>query len=212
MNYTYNDNEIEFAKYIKSKPPNKIWWNFTSYVFDYGNEYFEIESIPKKADSQNEFDESIIGQFTKHSKSFVPGKNAKLICGKKVIENLYIVRTFLYFTTYREYSKSEKFFRIAKHKINSILTFKKDIFGDMVSQGVGYCEEIICHPKSEEVNKINSKYSNLIDCGLLLQIEGKCLNAFVEGNGFGFHIENDNYFHEMEELNQIAGKYEFIKV
>ncbi len=212
MNYIYNDGEIEFAKYIKTNPPNKIWWDSVSYVFDYGDKYFEIVSVSENADSQNEYDEAIIGQFRKHLKAYVHGKHAEIVCEKKAIENLYIVRTFLYFTTFREYTNTEKFLKIAKQKIKSMLTLKKDIFGDMVSQAVGGCEEIICHPKSKEVDKVNSKYSNLIDCGLLLQIDGKYLKAFVEGNGFGFHIGNDEYFTEMQELENIAGQYEFIKI
>ena len=92
------------------------------------------------------------------------------------------------------------------------MTGKKDPLGDIVSKTIGGCKEIICHPKSEEVKKVDPKYSNLIDCGLLIQIDGKCLKAFVEFNGFGFHVSDDKYFHDIDELKDIAGRYEFIKV
>ena len=212
MNYTYKDSEIEFARHMKVNPPHKIWWDFTTYVFDYGDFYFQLECVSEIADTQNKSDEAIIGQFTKHFEPFVPGQHTKLVCYDKRIEELYIVRVFLYFTTFREYSKTEQFLNQVKQKVKNLVTGKKDPFGDIVSKTIGGCEEITCHPKSDEVKNVAPQYSNLIDCGLLVQIDGKCLKAFVESNGFGFHVWDDKYFHNIDELKDIAGQYEFIKV
>ena len=114
---------------------------------------------------------------------FIPGPNAKLVCENRKVEELYIVRVFLYFTTFREFSKVEKLFNRAKQKVKSLVTGKTDPMADILSQTIGGCEEITCHPKSDEAKKIDPRYSNLIDCGLLLQIDRKCLKAFVQNNG-----------------------------
>ena len=92
------------------------------------------------------------------------------------------------------------------------MTGKADAFGDISSKAIGGGEEFTCHPKSDEAKKVDPKHSNLIDCGLLLQIDGKCLKAFVERNGFGFHIWDEKYFFDIDELKEIAKQYELIKV
>jgi hypothetical protein len=212
MDYTYKDSEIEFAKYLMLIPPEKIWCDFTTYVFDYGEFFFQIECVSEIADTQNKSDEAIIGQFTKHLETYVPTQYTKLVCENKRIEELYIVRVFLYFTTFKNYSKFEQLYKQTKQKLKTFLTGKKDVLGDILSKTIGGCQEITCHPKSDEAKNIDAKYSNLIDCGLLIQIEGKCLRAFVENNGYGFHVSEDKYFYDVDELKEIAGQYEFIKV
>jgi hypothetical protein len=212
MDYTYKDSEIEFARYIKTNPPRKIWWDFTVYVFEYESFYFQIECVSEIADTQNKSDEAIIGQFTKHLETFIPGQETELVCENKKIDELYIARVFLYFTTFKEYSKAKRLFNQAKQKVKSFLLGKTDPIEQLLSSTIGGCEEITCHPKSIEAQSVNPKHSNLIDCGLLLQIEGKVLKAFVESNGFGFPIWNNKYFYEIDELQNIIGQYEFIKV
>ncbi|WP_298144402.1 hypothetical protein [Flavobacterium sp.] len=212
MDYTYKDSEIVFARHIKANPPHKIWWDFTTIIFDYSDFYFQIECASEIADTQNKSDEAIIGQFTKHLEPYSPGQHTKLVCQDKKVEKLYIARVFLYFTTFKEYSKTEQFLNQVKQKVKTFLTGKKDPFGDVLSKTLCGCEEITCHPKSDEVKNVDPKYSNLIDCGLLVQIDGKCLKAFVESNGLGFHVWDDKYFHNIDELKELAGRYEFIKV
>ena len=99
-----------------------------------------------------------------------------------------------------------------KTKGKITLDWQKDPIGNLISQAKGGCEEVTCHPKSEEAQRIDPKYSNLIDCGLLLQIDGKCLKAFIENNGFGFHKQNDEFFFRIDDLKDIAGQYELIKI
>jgi len=212
MEYTYKDKEIGFARHIKDNPPHKIWWDFISYFFDYGEFYYQIECTSEIADTQNEADEAIVGKFTRHPEPYFPDQNAKLVCQGKKIEAVYIARAFLHFTTNREYSRLERFFNRSIQQVKNIVTGKKDPIGDIVSQTLGGYEEITCHPKSEEAKNANPVYSNLIDCGLLIQIDGKFLKAFAEGNGFGFHIWNDKYFHDYEELKDTFEEYEFIEV
>ncbi len=210
--YTYNEEELEFAKHIHSIPPKKIWWDFMTCIFDYGDFYFQVQCVSEIADTQNKSDEAITGKFTKHHNPFVPEKYNMLLCENKRIDELYIVRVFLYFTNSETYSKTKIIFNKARTKAKELLTGKSDTFGNLVSGASSGHKEITCHPKSEQAKKVDEKYSNLIDAGLLLQIDGKWLKAFVERNGFGFHIWNEKYFFELDEINEIASQYELIKI
>ena len=210
--YTYKERELEYVQYLKNYPPKKVWWDFVEYVFEYDAFYFQLECISEIADTQNESDEAIIAHFTKHEEPFKPRVETKLVCENKKIEDIYIARTFLYFSTVKNFSKLEMFYRQFKQRAKVFLTMKKDPFGDAVSESAGSHAEITCHPRSEEAKGVDPRYSNLIDVGLLIQIDGKCLKTFLENNGFGFHIWNDKYFFEPKELKSITGQYEFIKV
>jgi len=210
--YTYTEQELEFVRHIKSAAPTKIWWDFTTYVFDYGDFYYQLECVSEIADSQNQSDEAIIGQFTKHNEAFTPGQHAKLVCENRTIQELYIVRVVLYFTTFETYSTTKVLLNKAKTKAKELLTGKPDPFGVLLAGSVGGCQEITCHPKSEQASKVDPKYSNLIEVGLLLQIDGKFIKAFVESNGYGFPVWEDKFFFDIEELKETALQYEFIKV
>ena len=171
--YTYNENEIELVRHLLNYTPKKIWWDFVRYYFDYGEYYIKLNCVDKIADSQNKIDEAIIGEITREENAFKPDKDAKLVCENKKIDNAHIVRTFLYFSTFRDYSAPEKLTNRIKHKLKTLLTGKKDPAGDLISRTTGIGEELICHPKSDEAKKVNPAFANLLDIGLLLEIEGK---------------------------------------
>jgi hypothetical protein len=211
MNYIYNQEDLKNIKYLKENPPKKIWWDFVYYSFDYGDFYFQLETSPEIADSQNKNDEAIIGKITKIDKPYVSHQNSKIVCENKIINSIYIVRTFLYFSTYQKHSLYKKSIARIKAKLKSI-SGKKDPLNDILAKTNGSWEEITCHPKSNEIKYVNPKHSNLIDCGLILEIEGEILEAYVRCNGFGFNVDENNFFSNVEEVKQIAEKYELIKV
>ena len=212
MDFTYKETELEIARYIKLNSPSKIWWDFVTYTFDYGDFYFQLVSEPKSASTQNKSDEAIIGQLTRHVSSFKPNDNTELVCENTNIEEVYIVRAFLYFSKFRNYSKMEQFLNLAKHKVKSIVATKKDPIATLTAKATGGGMEYTCHPKSSEAKKVDPKYSNVIDCGLLLKIEGEYLPAFITSNGYGFHLWDNKYFHRFKDIEEVAGQYEFIKV
>lgn len=209
MDFTYKKPELEIARYIKLNPPTKIWRNFVSYTFDYGNFYFQLVSECEEASTPNKPGEAIVGQLTKHLKPFHPNDNTELVCDNKKVEEVYIVRTFLYFSAFHSYSKTEQLLNRAKYKVKSIL-FKTDPVNALTAKATGYGESYVCHPNSEEAKKVNAPYSNIIDCGLILQIDGNFLFAFVQSNGYGFPIWNNKNFHSFKDLEEIAEQYELI--
>src|SRR5690606_2583952 len=105
MDYLYKTSELQFIRYLKEHKIHKICWDFTTYIFDYGDFYFQIESVSAVEDTPNESDEAIIGQLTKHLVAYVPGEHTRLVCQDKKIEELYIVRIFLYRSEERRVGK-----------------------------------------------------------------------------------------------------------
>lgn len=195
-----------------SNSPLKIWWDFVSYTFDYGDFYFKLVSEPKSASTQNESDEAIIGQLTKHVNPFRLNDNSELVCENKTVEEVYIVRAFLYFSIFRSYSKMERFLNLTRHKVKSMLSTKNDPVEALTAKATGGGMEYICHPQSDQAKKVDPKYSNVIDCGLLLKIDGEYLPAFITSNAYGFHLWDNKYFHRFKDIEEVAGQYEFIKV
>lgn len=209
--YTYKNTEINLIQKMLDNPPKKIWWDFTCYIFDYRDYYIKLESVDKEADTQNESDQAVIAELTKIDKRYKPTKDTTLVCQDKKIDSVYIVQTFLYFTNYRKYSKPERFLKRTVQKVKNKL-IGEDTVGDLLSETIGGYESIICHSKSEHAKKINSNYANLLDVGLLFEIEGKWLRAYLEYNGYGFHIWNDKYFFDTKDFEEDKQLYDFIKI
>ncbi|MEM7657836.1 MAG: hypothetical protein AAF399_17050, partial [Bacteroidota bacterium] len=100
----------------------------------------------------------------------------------------------------------------AIQKLTTALTGKKDPFGDLASASVGSHEEIICHPASEQVDQVHPDHANLLDVGLLLEVDGQFLKAYVEHNGYGFHVWDNKYFFDPDDLAGDAQLYEYLKI
>jgi hypothetical protein len=212
MVHKFSDREVEFAQYIKENPPKKIWYGYIDYVFDYGSFYFKIECTLEDVDSPHVYSEAVIGKLTKHKEAFVPEEHTKLVCQDKKIEKIFISRAVLHFSIYDEFSKTKQFLNKARQKLKTFLTRKKDPLGDMFAKSAGMYNTFVNHPQSTEAKNTDPKYSNLIDCGLLIRVEGKFLKAFVEENGYGFQIWDDKYFFDKFELKEIYQQYELIEI
>ena len=210
--YIYKETEFEFIHHLRNNAPEKIWYNFVFYVFDYGNYHLILECVDKEAKSQNKYDEALIAELTRKNEKYVPDEHSKLVCENKPIDNIYIVRTFLYFSAFRNYSKTEKIANRIGHKIKSLIKGKTDPIDEIISKTTGIGTEYICHPKSKEVENVDLNYANLLDVGLLIEMENRYLRAFLQSNGFGFHIWEGKYFYETEDLKEDTELYEFIKI
>ena len=210
--YIYTETEIELIRYLKNNTPLKIWYNYVFYVFDYGKYHLTLDCVDKEAISQNKSDEAIVAELTRRNETYVPDENSKLICEKKRINNIYTVRTTLYFSDFRNFTRSERIANRLKYKVKSFIKGKKEPI-DIIKSGItGVGTEYICHPKSKNLKNVDLNYANLLDVGLLIEIENKYLRAFLQSNGYGFHIWEDKFFYKKEELKEDAELYEFIKI
>ena len=211
-NYTFKQKEIELVKNILRDPPKKIWYDLVWYVFDYGNYHIKLVCLDEPADSQNKSDEAIIASINKIEDKFDPSEATELVCELEKIQSIHIVRTFLYFTTNRNYTWIEKFCKQSLHKIKSLFNDGEDLVGDLLSKTSWGYFEIVCKPNSKEAKSINPKHANLLDVGLLIKINDKYLRAYLRNNGYGFHIWDGKFFFSEKELTQDYNLYEFIEV
>lgn len=210
--YTFKLKEIELVKNILLDPPKKIWYDFVWCVFDYGDYHIKLECLDEPADSQNKSDRAIIASINRIEEKFIPSEGTELVCEEEIIQNIFIVRTFLYFTTYRNHTWIEKFCKQSIHKIKSLLNDGEDLLGILLSKTIGGNSEIICNPNSREAKSINPEYANLLDVGLLIKINDKYLRAYLQDNVYGFHFWDGKYFFNEKELTQDYDLYEFIEV
>ena len=210
--YTYKDPEIELIHHLWNNTPKKIWYNFVFYVFDYGNYHLILECESKEAKSQNKYDEALIAELTRKNEKYVPDKHSKLVCENKPIDSLYIVRTFLHFSDFRNFTKPEKIANRIGQKIKTILKGKSNPLDEIISKTTGVGAQYICHPKSKEAKNVDLNFENLLDVGLLIEIENEYLRAYLQSNGFGFQIWKDKYFYKTEDLKEDTELYEFIKI
>jgi len=208
--YIYREDEYILINHLINNRPDKIWYNLISYIFDYGSYYLSLDCDILAAYSQNDYDEAIIVGLSRSDVKFKPTKNSAIICENQDISNIYVARTFLYFSTFHNYSKAEKLKNQIAHKINNIIGKKDKVLNNIFSTTTGIGGEFICHPKSEIVKK--TTYGNILDVGLLIETNGKYLKAFVEGNSFGFDIWDEKYFFEQEELKDQKKIFDFIQV
>ena len=171
-----------------------------------------LECVDKQAKSQNKCDGVVIAELTRKNKEYFPNEHSKLVCENKSIDNIYIARTFLHFSDFRDFTKLEIKANRIGHKIKTLIKGKSDPFDEIISKTTGTGSEYICHPKSQEAKNVNLNFANLLDVGLLIEIKNKYLRAFLDDNGFGFNIWNEKFFFEINDIKDDMKLYEFIKV
>jgi len=209
--YTYKDQEIKNIRHLINNIPHKIWWNYVSYIFDYTDYYIVLGCDSKAADTQNKTDEAITSAITYINERFVKTEHEELVCENRAIEEAYISRSCLYFTSYKEFSKLKKANQILKVKLIELFTGKVDPLKKVLSTTIGGNMEISCRPGSDEAKKVDKRYINIIDKGLLLKMGDAYLPAYLNMNGYGFPIRNNKYFYEPEELKKDFTVADFIK-
>ncbi len=210
--FIYTASEIELIHHLKNYTPKKIWNGFVSFIFEYENYHILLEIVEEIAVSKNEYDEALTTTLSKKDEKYIPNKHSELICENKKIDNIYIARTVLYFSEMKQVSRLEKMKNKVYFWLKTILTFKKDPLDEMIADTIGFIEENICHPKSKQLETLDLNYTNLIDVGLLVEIENKYLLNFIQNNGYGFHIWDNKNFYDNSELKDFKELYEFIKI
>ncbi|TNE54312.1 MAG: hypothetical protein EP338_07820 [Bacteroidetes bacterium] len=208
----YSEKDIELVKYLIGNTPLAIWYNFTSYFFTYPNFYIEIGIEQDVAVTQNQYDEILYGKIEKIGLEYLPSEHSELVCKEKQITKAYIMRTLLYFDTFRSYNRLEKIKNRLVYGIKTVITGRKDPFLKIWSQTTGVGAEYTCNPKSEQAKEAIPEYSNLVDTGVLFEIDGKYLKAYTEGNGFGFSVWDNKYLLDATDLEEITFYYEAIKI
>lgn len=206
-NYLFNDIEKQILEDLKKTNPIRIWSEFTKVVFEFENYYVELDCVPEKAASQNEFDEAITVKVRKQISKFKPIKSATLLAENKQILAIKTVSTLLYFTTFKKIKKPIKKTRTLFTWLKELIPGKDDSLGKILAETDGYYDSIICQPNSTESKKVKPEFSNLIEVGVLIRLGDEFLQAFVKSNGFGFaHLER-KALTSIEDLKTDLGNY-----
>jgi len=192
LKYTFNDIEKDIIQRLKNSEPKRIWTEFVKVIFEFDKYYIELECVPEIASSQNKGDEAMRVKILEIDNKYNPTQNAKVIVENKQIKDIKSVRTFLYFTdSITEPAKVKKNDSKWNKMLSKIAGIRKSEIEKLLEGTTSsYHDEILCKPNSEESKKAKGEFSNLIDVGIILEIEDKFLPAFVQGNGYGFsHLE-----------------------
>ena len=200
----YGENTIELFELLKRQTPKRIFSDeHMQVVFEYRD--FHISAFPEDfaAASQNDSDEMINANFERVDSSYQPNEHDKLLFQNKAVSRLWILRTLLYFTDHVLYkSEAEALgdFEVKSKTDNAI--------ADLLRQTSGGHDEVVCHPKSDEAQSVNQEFANLVDAGVMLEIDGKLLMCFSWSNGYWVVGK----IMSLDELKEVVPCYEFVEI
>ena len=201
----YKENTLALFDFLKRHPPERVFSDeYMQIVFDYEN--FHIIAFPEDfaAASQNKSDEIINAKFERVDSVFQSTGDDKLLFQNKEISRLWILRTLLYFTDHIIYSSEAEAlgdFEIKSETDNAI--------ADILRQTTGGHEEVVCHPKSDEAKSVNKEFANLVDAGIMMEINGKLLRCFAWNNSF----QVVGRIMSLDELKEeVVASYEFVEL
>ena len=145
----------------------------------------------------------INANFERVDSSYQPNEHDKLLFQNKAVSRLWILRTLLYFTDHVLYkSEAEALgdFEVKSKTDNAI--------ADLLRQTSGGHDEVVCHPKSDEAQSVNQEFANLVDAGVMLEIDGKLLMCFSWSNGYWVVGK----IMSLDELKEVVPCYEFVEI
>ena len=203
--FAYAEDTVAFFKFLKRYPPNRIYSDkFCQVIFGYRDFYFVAETDSGVAVSQDGGGEVLFTEFKRIDSIFEPSTNHELIFQSQAIDRLWIIRTLLYYTDYVIFDSEAE--AIGDFKIK---TKADEVIADLMKKSSRAREQIVCHRDSNEAKGIDSKFTNLVDAGIMLEIESQLLMCFSWCNGFG--VVGDTMSND-EIKEDVAPCYKFIEV
>ena len=201
--YTAETLEL-FRTMIRQKPKEVICDNVeAAFIFD--TYHILAQLISLEADSQNKSDESITLVFSRRNSAYVSNGSVTSLVKNKSIEKIWIMRTLLYFTDFKAFeTKGEAVAGLDKPASR----LQESIYELLMTSTGGY-DEIIAHPNSSEAEVVNKDFANLVDKGILLQVDGKFIGCFAPKNWF--RIESE-FFTEEALKEKVMPYYQLIEV
>lgn len=200
----YGENTIALFELLKRQTPKRIYSDeYMQVIFDYGN--FHIAAFPEslEAASQNKSDEMINAKFERIDSAFQPNEHDKLLFQDKALSRLWILRTLLYFTDHVLYNSEAE--ALGDFEIKSETN---KAIADLLRQTSGGHEEVVCHPKSDVAKSVNKEFANLVDAGVMLEIDDKLLMCFSWKNGYWVVGK----IMSLDELKEVVPCYEFVEI
>jgi len=182
--HLFSNEELSHLKFIRENSPKRIWFEFIQYVFEYENFHFtlEIETAQKIM-----FEEQIVPQYAMKSvikfldEKFVPQESSQLIAESKIVAEIEIIRTKLYFTDIKE-----------------------------ISQNSYYSESNQINPDKDLPKNINIKKTVVVNVGICLTLQNReVFNFFINDNDDDFN-SNEFSYQNGDYRKELKAKYKFV--
>ena len=200
----YDEDTLDLLNSLKRQTPKRITSDEYSVSFDYGD--FHIVASPEdfEAASQNDFDEVIRVKFERVDSSLQLGELEKVLFQNTAIDRIWILRTVLYFTNHETYNSEEE--ALGDFQIESETD---EILAETLRKCTGGHQEIVCHPTAAKDEKIDPEFSNLVDAGIMLEIDEHHLMCFSHNNSF-FSVGRVMSVDELK--TDVIPYYEFVEI
>jgi hypothetical protein len=186
--YLFDTDDFVLISYLKSKTPKKIWWSPIQYIFEYEDFYIgsEIYCCEKSPVLDNNYGYVMSVKFEKVSGKYTNINGCIVLTENRKISNIYIIRTLIYCHDYRNLKYAEN--------------IKYNFLGNFLS-----------HPNEKLEEDIEFEKTNLVDVGLLINIEDDFIDAFVKDNNDDFYKFQEDYLLENFDFKHLPKEYEYIK-
>ncbi len=179
--FLFNNNDKVLINELKNSTPIKIWSAYVRINFEFKNSYIELECKDEIAESINDSDEAIICIIRKQNIKYKKSNDSEPI----------------------PYNKNN-----VKARLKKFITGEDDIVSEILSMSSTGHNEIVSNPKSIENNM--PEFSNLIDFGLLIEIDNQYFQPIIKDNGYGFTDIGRKPFLSKEETILKLKNYELI--
>jgi hypothetical protein len=204
----YDEKTKEGFRRLKNHPPSRVFVEkfLPSFhvCFDFGKHHILATPRDYPAATQNKFDEVIRIEFDEVDSPYHPQESEQVVLDNPSIRKVFVLRTVVYFSNEVTYkNRSEAVSRMNEEE-------KSDpILSKLLSEATGGHEEIVCNPGSDEIATLNTRFTNLVDSGILLETDQGYLTCFSNGNGFNAGGHRWNRSQVVEELMPY---YELIEI
>ena len=207
--YSFTSEEIGLIHKLLSRPVKRILYGVVYFLFEFDDSAILLKCEDMPADSINKSDEAIVARLELLPLNSKYSGQGDIVAENKSIDRAWMVNTMLTFTPYQKNTLEALAALKADYEQTKAATGVDDLFKKALATTIGGYDEVICHPNSEQARSLDPANANLLTVGLLLQIEGRYLRAFIPDNAYGFGIFANNFFIPQEEIAEWSN-YEFV--
>lgn len=206
--FLFTPEEKSLIDHIKNNLSVRIWSDFPQIVFEFEGYYIALECLPISVESVNQYDEAMTCKVNRYNKSYSKPKLAQVLTYREKIDSIKIVRTLLHFTKSKEIRPVPYNPNSIKAKLKRFFDYN-DIMEEVMAMPSSGHAAIVSNPN--EFNEALPYYCNLIDVGLLIEIDKKYLHAYIPNNSYGLMSINSSMFLNSSSFDEnLNSKYQLI--
>ncbi|WP_161888353.1 hypothetical protein [Pontibacter russatus] len=199
----YSEAERQILKQLIGKTAERVIYNFTYYILDFGTYYIlfsmELENGISKSGSQEI-------KFTRPeliSEKLILNDSDRIIADYITIDRIQILKTIIYWGQIDKEYITVNFGSEATNKT----------IENLISSGFSTEEEIMVKPSLSNGIHFLEEYGNVVDVGIRLQTKDKNLIIAAIDNWFGFRDFTDGFFWEEKNIDfYFSESYDLIEL